>query len=447
MSKKICTINSQSISIREATLTKIPGDKSISHRAVILAALSSQSVEITNFLASDDCLNTAAIFKKLGVQITHKNETTLVIKGNGKQGLVPTPDTLDVGNSGTSIRLLTGLLSAQSFNSTIAGDASIAKRPMKRVIDPVSQMGAKITGQSLAGKTDIYPPLTIDGTPQLNGINYDMPVASAQVKSAILLAGLFAQSPTTIIEKKPSRDHTERMLQTFGVDITRNRNTITLVPPTALTLPEPAHIQVPSDFSSAAFFIVLGAIIPGLTLTLTGIGINPTRSALIDVLKKMNANITVTPTPSGGAEPIATITVTGGQLTNIDVPSEVIPIIIDEIPILSVAALLAKGTMRITNAEELRVKESDRIAATVALITAIGGQVEETPDGFITHQLTQAKSFSYDAGHDHRMAMSAIILALATQVDAVVKGCDYIQTSFPNFFELLQELKIQFSLE
>jgi 3-phosphoshikimate 1-carboxyvinyltransferase len=447
MSKKICKINHLDQHVNSATITQIPGDKSISHRAVILASLSDQHITITNFLASEDCLNTANIFRQLGIQITQSADNTLIIHGKGKHGLSESKDLLDVGNSGTSIRLLTGLLSAQSFKSTIAGDDSIARRPMKRVIDPVSQMGAKITGQALPGKTDIYPPLTINGTSQLQGIHYAMPVASAQVKSAILLAALFATTATTIIEKKPSRDHTERMLETFGVDIKRDGNIIHMMPPSQLKLPNHNHIHVPSDFSSAAFFLVLGAVIPGLTLTLTNIGLNPTRSALIDVLRKMNANIHVTPKLSDGAEPIGDITVTGGILTNIDVPSEVIPIIIDEIPILSVAALLAKGTMRIHNAEELRVKESDRIAGIVQLIQAIGGQVEETPDGFSTHSLTTPQDFHYDAGHDHRMAMSAIILAIATGVKAEVKGCDYIATSFPNFFDILRSLDIRFSLE
>ncbi len=447
MSKQYCKIPAQQLSINSKTIDQIPGDKSISHRAIILASLADHPITITNFLYSDDCLHTADIFRKLGVSIVVQPDYSVVVHGKGKQGLVGTSQLLDVGNSGTSIRLLTGLLSAQTFQSTIAGDASIAKRPMKRIIDPLTQMGATITGQALLHKTDIYPPLTITGNPQLQGIHYAMPVASAQVKSSLLLATLFANSPTTIIEKKPSRDHTERMLKTFGIDIKQDGTTITMTPPDQLTLSTGKHIHVPSDFSSAAFFIVLAAIIPGLTLTIKNIGLNPTRSALLDVLTQMKANIQITPNPSPNAEPTGEIIITGSVLTNIDVPPHLIPIIIDEIPILTVAALLAKGTMRISNAEELRIKESDRIAEIVTLIRAIGGVIAETPDGFTTQGLNTPKPFTYNAGHDHRMAMSAIILAIATQVDAEINGCDYIATSFPNFFKILNDLDIQFSLK
>jgi len=445
MTPKHCKIPAQTPPIDHFTLSSITGDKSVSHRAVIMASLSDTPVTIHNFLASDDCLNTAEIMRQMGVSITHDPTTqTLTVIGKGLHGLTPPSTRLNVGNSGTSIRLLTGLLCAQPFSSQIAGDASIAKRPMKRVVTPLTQMGANITGVHQEGKSDIFPPLTIAPSTHLNGIHYEMPVASAQVKSAILLAGLYANSPTTIIEHKPSRDHTERMFKNFGISLTQENGKITLIPPKALT--PPTRIRIPSDFSSASFLIVLAAIIPGYTLTLKNIGLNPTRKTLLDILLMMDADITVTLTSDTDAEPTGDIFIRGRRLKNIQVPASAIPFMIDEIPILSVAALLSDGPMTITDAEELRVKESDRIKAIVALVQSAGGQIIEHEDGFILHPLTTYRSFSYSGGHDHRMAMSAIILAIATSVTADVQGCEYISTSFPNFFDLLTQLRITHTL-
>ncbi|MDF2572440.1 MAG: aroA1, partial [Sporomusa sp.] len=327
----------------------IPGDKSISHRSVMLAGLADTPVKVTNFLHAADCRSTIDCMRALGVTIEQDEAGVLTITGRGFYGLSEPYNVLDAGNSGTTIRLLTGLLGAQPFFSVMTGDASLRKRPMARVITPLAKMGLKIMGR----ENSRYAPLSITAAEQINGIEYDMPVASAQVKSAILLASLYANSPTTITEPLPSRDHTERMFETFGIPVTRIGNSITIEPVEKLTAPE--LINIPGDISSAAFWLVAASIIPNSQLTLNNVGINPTRTGILDVLKRMGANITITNERRSGFEPVADIVVHSAQLKGVTIEAEIIPRLIDEIPVLAVAALFAEGKTTVRGAEELRV--------------------------------------------------------------------------------------------
>ena len=430
----------------ETTIGNIPGDKSLSHRAVILGSLAEGVSSFSGFLAAEDCLNTLKVFQAMGIEAT-QNKTDLTIYGKGLSGLQPTQNnkTLDVGNSGTGIRLITGVLAAQSFETHITGDASIQRRPMKRVITPLSLMGAKITGQTLAGKTDIYPPLHIVGTP-LSAISYTLPVASAQVKSAILLASLFSKDPTTVIEPEATRDHTERMLHGYGADIRREGHHIVCSGSRPLVAPQNRCIQIPADISSAAFFIVLGLITSHEGLHLTHVGVNPTRDAIINVLQAMGANIKISYQTGDDFEPHATISVYPSEMTNINVDPTVIPFLIDEIPILAVAALFSKGTLKVTGAKELRVKESDRISGIARMAASVGVPITETEDGFSLSGSPSGEHFVLDSHGDHRIAMSGIVLAYAAGMSAVVTDCACIQTSFPNFFEILGTLGMKPSL-
>jgi 3-phosphoshikimate 1-carboxyvinyltransferase len=370
----------------------IPGDKSISHRCVILTSLSKSTLTFNRFLTAEDCLNTANIFRQCGIEMTDEKDVIdtqrITIKGKGLRGLSKPTDTLYVGNSGTGIRLITGVLAGQNFDTTIEGDSSIAKRPMKRITSPLSLMNAKIAGQSREGSSDVYPPLNISPS-SLIGTEYTLPVASAQVKSAILLAALYANSPTTVIEPKFTRDHTEVLMSGFGINITKDGGTITLTPPeNELEFEGNTELTIPADFSSAAFFIVLGLIRSHENgIQLHDIGLNPTRSALIQVLQAgaKEGALTVDETGTTLGEPLGNISVSSSPLDNDAlsnaISDDIIPYIIDEVPILSVAALFGTGTLKIRNAEELRVKESDRIASTVAMIKALGGVAIEYVDG------------------------------------------------------------------
>jgi 3-phosphoshikimate 1-carboxyvinyltransferase len=423
----------------------IPGDKSISHRAVMIGSLAKGEYKFTNFLFSEDCLHTIEIFKLLGINITADTiKKEVLIQGKGLWGLTPAKQTLDVGNSGTLIRLITGVLAAQNFTSTITGDESIQTRPMKRVITPLSLMNANITGQS--GTTDTLPPLTIYGNPKLQPIHYTLPMASAQVKSAILLAGLYCQGTTIITEPTPCRDHTERMLQLFGADLTVNQTQIKLTGAKELSS-NLKEITIPSDLSSAAFFIILGLINKNCQFTLKQIGLNPTRNRLLQVLQQMGANISIQNQDQTYFEPMGDLLITSSNLNNITINPADIPNLIDEIPILAVAALFGKGIFKITNAQELRVKESDRIKAIVQSITAMGGTITEYPDGFeIIGNEGKIQDFEIDSFGDHRIAMSAIIAAIASNKQATIKNCACIATSFPNFFELLNSLQANVTL-
>lgn len=412
----------------------IPGDKSISHRSIMLAGLADTPVTITNFLHAADCWSTIHCMRLLGVSVEQDERGILTVKGNGLHGLTEPLDVLDAGNSGTTIRLLTGLLGAQPFFSILTGDASLRKRPMARVIAPLSKMGLKIIGREQSR----YAPLAISSAEQVQGIEYDMPVASAQVKSAILLAALFASRATIISEPMPSRDHTERMFETFGIPVIRDSQTITIKPVQKLNAPK--QINVPGDISSAAFWLVAASIVPNSHLVLVNVGINPTRTGILDILKQMGADITITNERYSGQEPVADIIVRSAKLSGVTIEAEIIPRLIDEIPVLAVAALFAEGRTVVTGAEELRVKETDRLKAVSLELAKMGAQITETSDGLIIIGRQTLNFAVCNSHHDHRMAMALAVAGMAAQ-GVEIEEPDCVKISYPDFFNILAELR------
>ncbi len=409
---------------------KIPGDKSISHRAVMFGSIAKGDTVITGFLRGDDCMSTISCFKKLGIDID-VTEDKVIVHGKGLKGLSAPAENLDVGNSGTTIRLISGILSAQNFDSTLNGDASIQKRPMKRVINPLSQMGADIESTN-----DGYAPLTIHGK-KLKAIEYTMPVASAQVKSSILLASLFAEGTTVINEPVASRDHTEIMLNYFGADIKNNDGVITSTPVEELYGKE---LEVPGDISSAAFFMVAGLIVPNSHIIIENVGINPTRTGIIDALRTMGGYVEILNERKSGGELVGDIEVRTSELKAITLEGGIIPRMIDEIPVFAVAALCAEGTTVVKDATELKVKESNRIATMGEELGKMGVEIEETGDGMIirgNQKLMGAKVYSH---LDHRVAMSCAIAALVADGETIITDADCVGISFPNFYELLNIL-------
>jgi len=412
----------------------VPGDKSISHRSVMLAGLADRPVRITNFLAAADCLSTVACMRSLGVKIEQTGDNELIVTGRGLFGLSEPDDILDAGNSGTTLRLLTGILAGQPFFSILSGDGSLRRRPMARVIAPLSKMGCRILGR----EQHRYAPLAILPADGIHGIAYAMPVASAQVKSALLFAGMFADGPTSITEPYLSRDHSERMLQTFGAKLSRSGLTVKLTPVQELFAPP--VIDVPGDISSAAFWLVAATIIPGSRLRLTNVGVNPTRTGIIDILRRMGADITVTAERRVGEEPVADLLVAAAELTGTTVEGEIIPRLIDEIPVLAVAALFARGRTVISGAEELRVKETDRLKAIAMELAKMGARIEETPDGLIIdgpQPLTGAVCSSHG---DHRMAMALAVAGMAAG-GAEIEEADCVAISYPGFFADIAKLQ------
>lgn len=407
----------------------VPGDKSISHRAVMLGALANGTTHITGFLMGEDCLSTIECVRKMGVEI-EITDKEVIVEGVGLHGLCEPEDTLYTGNSGTTTRLLCGILAGQPFTATLNGDASIQKRPMGRVIKPLREMGA-----SIEGKNDNYCPLTLYPS-ELHGIEYRLPVASAQLKSAILLAGLYAEGQTTVIEPAPSRDHTERMFRTLGVEIETEGNTITLEPPEDL---HAVNIAVPGDISSAAFFLVAGAIVPGSALTIKNVGVNPTRTGILDVLREMGADITES-NFRDDAEPVCDLTVRYSKLHGVEIGGSIIPRLIDELPVLAVAAAFADGETVIRDAQELKVKESNRIAAMVTELTRAGVDVEETDDGMIIRGGKTPCGATFETYKDHRIAMSLAILGLAAQSASRIHDPEVVSISYPDFFNTLEAL-------
>lgn len=408
----------------------VPGDKSISHRAVMLGALANGTTRITGFLMGEDCLSTIDCFRKMGTEI-EVSDHEVIVRGSGLRGLHASDALLYTGNSGTTTRLLCGILAGQAFTTKLSGDASIEKRPMARVITPLREMGAQIEG------TDgNYCPLTVQPASTLHGITYALPVASAQLKSAILLAGLYANSPTTVIEPAPSRDHTERMLRAMGAQIQTDGNTITLTPPHDLTA---VDITVPADISSAAFFLVAGAIVPGSVVTIRNVGVNPTRSGILDVLRDMGADITETNFRDNG-EPICDLTVKHSVLRGVSIGGEIIPRLIDELPVLAVAAAFATGETVIRDAQELKVKESNRIAAMVTELSKAGADVVETDDGMIIRGGKPLHGAVFDSYNDHRIAMSMAVCALACTSDSEIENPVVVAVSYPDFFDTLAQL-------
>lgn len=407
----------------------VPGDKSISHRAVMLGALANGTTHITGFLMGEDCLSTIDCFRKMGVSID-VSDKEVVVEGVGLHGLTAPECELYTGNSGTTTRLLSGILSGQSFTSTMNGDATIQRRPMGRVMKPLREMGA-----SIEGKDDNFCPLTMHPS-ELHGIEYRLPVASAQLKSAILLAGLYAEGQTTVIEPAPSRDHTERMFRALGVEIETNGNVITLNPPEDL---HAVDIAVPSDISSAAYFLVAGAIVPGSELTIKNVGVNPTRTGIIDVLRDMGADITESNFREE-AEPVCDLTVRYSRLHGTEIGGAIIPRLIDELPVIAVAAAFAEGETVIRDAQELKVKESNRIASMVAELSKAGVDVEETDDGMIVRGGEKPHGASFETYKDHRIAMSLAILGLAAEGASRIDEPEVVAISYPDFFGTIEKL-------
>jgi 3-phosphoshikimate 1-carboxyvinyltransferase len=415
------------------TIHTIPGDKSISHRAVIMGSLAHGVTTVNGFLLADDCLNNMAIWQQLGVRIDRHGDQ-LRIYGRGPRALQSPNRVLDVGNSGTAIRLIAGALGGTSVNATLTGDASIQKRPMGRIIEPLRAMGVRIESSDNG-----CPPLRIQGNPQLRlNTRYAMPIASAQVKSAVLLAGISAGVPVTVIEPEACRNHTEILLTVFGVPVLVDNRTIA-IPAASLTAPTDP-IQIPSDISSALFFIAYG-ILANRPIHLTHVGLNPSRIACITALKAMGIGIRMV-VDHTSREPMGDIYVDPSPLRhNVTIPLEWIPNIIDELPIIAMIALTQPGCFRVRGAEELRVKESDRIAGIVRLVQTLGGTITEYPDGFDIHGPQPiGLTWHYDAHFDHRLAMSAAIVSAAYGCQSVIDGSDSIQTSFPNFSAILNDI-------
>ncbi|HLW48028.1 MAG TPA: 3-phosphoshikimate 1-carboxyvinyltransferase [bacterium] len=407
---------------------RVPGDKSISHRAVLLGALARGTSRVDGFLRAEDCLRTVRCVRALGIRVDEEGERLTVHGGRLREP----DDVLDVGNSGTTIRLLTGILAGQPFHSTVTGDASIRRRPMDRIVDPLRRMGARITGRD-RGR---LAPLAIDGAP-LRGIAYTTPVASAQIKSAILLAGLFAGGETAVTEPSASRDHTERMLGTFGVPVGRDGLTLRIAGPAALV---PASVRVPGDISSAAFFFVAAAIVPGSEVTVRGVGLNPTRTGVLDVLRAMGARVEIALAREDGGEPAGDVTVQAAPLHGTTIGGDLIPRLIDELPVLAVAAAVADGETVIKDAAELRVKESDRIAALARELGGIGAHVEAQPDGLAIRGVPALRGGRAESGGDHRIAMALAVAGLRAAGPVTVDDTDCIRTSFPTFEETLRGL-------
>ena len=401
---------------------KVPGDKSISHRAVMLGSLANGVTEISGFLKGADCLSTIDCFRKMGIDIDINGEN-VTVHGNGLRGLKKPDEMLYTGNSGTTTRLLCGILAGQNFDTSITGDASIQKRPMGRVVKPLSMMGAKIENE--------YCPLYITGT-KLHGIDYKMPVASAQVKTAIILAGLYADGETVIHEIEKSRDHTELMLSAMGADLTVDNLDITVKPTNDLTA---VNVDVPSDISSAAFFLVLGAIMPNSQITVTNVGINPTRTGIIDVLKDMGADITLENVHTSAGETVADITVRSSSLKGTTVGGDIIPRLIDELPIIAVAAVFADGQTVIKDAQELKVKETNRIRAVVDEFNKCGIDITETDDGMIINGGKSIHGADFKTYGDHRMAMSLTVLAQLADGESTLDDSDCACVSYPTFFD------------
>lgn len=419
---------------RIKTEIHVPGDKSISHRAVMIGSLAQGMTTVRGFLASADCLATIDCLKKLGVGIDLAG-TKVEIKGSGLKGLEQTKELLDVGNSGTSIRLLSGILAGQPFLSKITGDESIQQRPMMRVVAPLREMGANIVGHSSKG--NVFAPLEIHGG-LLKPITYELPVASAQVKSAVLFAGLYADGETTVIERNQARDHTERMLLHFNAAIklqglrTKVRGNKDF---------EGAEVDVPGDISSAAFFMIAALMVPNSELLIKNVGVNPTRTGIIDVLHRMGARLEVMNEQLLAEEPRADILVKTSKLKAVRIDGQIIPRIIDEIPIIAVAATQAEGRTEIVGARELRVKESDRIATIAAELNKMGANVRELEDGLVIQGPTPLKAAEIDSHGDHRIAMSAAIAALVAEGETRINNTDCIETSFPGFSQLLSGLR------
>ena len=411
---------------------EVPGDKSISHRAILLGALADGVTEVTGLLRAQDCSATARAVMALGAEVTGWEGDPVRIRGVGGEGLREPEDVLDCGNSGTTMRLLAGVLAGRPFLSVLTGDASLRRRPMRRLVEPLSAMGATMLGRA-GGQ---YPPLAIRGG-SLSGIAWESPVASAQVKSAILLAGLQARGETRVSEPMASRDHTERMLRAFGVSVACQGTTVCLAGPAPLS---GARLEVPGDLSSAAFFLVAAAARPGSEVLVRNVGVNPTRTGVLQVLWDMGADIAVESPREAGGEPVADLRVRGRLLKGARIGGTLIPRLLDEIPALAVAAALAEGETRITGAGELRVKETDRLSGLAGELSKLGVQIAEDPDGLRIAGGRPLRGAVVSSLGDHRMAMSLAVAGLFAEGETVVQDVACAETSFPGFLPRLREL-------
>ncbi|MGH7388821.1 MAG: 3-phosphoshikimate 1-carboxyvinyltransferase [Candidatus Rokuibacteriota bacterium] len=414
---------------RLAGRTEVPGDKSISHRAALLGALADGVTEIRGFLEAEDCLRTLAAVEALGAEVTRKGPGEYRVSGAG--GFQEPGDVVDCGNSGTTARLLMGVLAGQPFWTCMTGDASLRRRPMARVAEPLRRMGATITGRADGGRL----PLAVRGARPLRAIAYESPVASAQVKSAVLLAGLHADGAVAVTEPAQSRDHSERMLRRFGARVETGGLTTTITPGAL----RGTSVVVPGDISSAAFLLVAGLVVPDARVTVAGIGLNPTRTGVLEALQAMGARLDVTPGEDAG-EPIGAVTAVTTELHGVTVAGELVPRLIDEVPVLAVAAALARGATQIRDAAELRVKESDRVAALARELAAMGADVRELPDGLALVGPARLRGARVASGGDHRIAMALAVAGLAAEGETLVEDVACIATSFPQFADALNAL-------
>lgn len=419
---------------------RVPGDKSISHRSIMLGALAEGTTHVSGFLQGEDCIATIDAFRAMGVQIEGPSaDGEVVIEGVGLQGLSAPEGVLNLGNSGTSMRLLSGLMAAQEFDVTMVGDSSLNGRPMRRVTGPLSTMGAQI-----ATDDDGTPPLVITGDQALQGISYEMPMASAQVKSSLLLAGLYAEGTTTVTEPAPTRDHTERMLGGFGYQVTVDGAVASVTGGGKLTA---TNVDVPSDISSAAFFLVGASIAKDSDLLIRHVGMNPTRTGVVDILKLMGANIAVENEQVVGGEPVADLRVKSAQLKGINIPESLVPLAIDEFPALFVAAACAEGKTVLTGAEELRVKESDRIQVMADGLAVLGIDATATPDGMVIEGGKPYGGGKVDSHGDHRIAMAFTIAASRATAGIEIHNCANVDTSFPGFANLVQSCGLSIEVQ
>ena len=408
----------------------VPGDKSISHRALLLGALAEGTSEITGFLPASDCLATMNCLRALGVEIKAHNTDQLAVHGRGLHGLQVSADPLDCVRSGTTMRLLTGILAGQPFESTLTGDEQLLRRPMRRVVEPLRRMGADIKD------TNGHAPLTVNGR-SLRGAVHELDVASAQVKSALLLAGLSADGSTTVRQPGPARDHTERMLATMGTDIQTSGLTVTLHPISHLS---PLSLCIPGDVSSAAFLLVAATLVPGSEVTVLGVGVNPTRTGLLDVLQAMGTELYVDNRRTAAGEPVADVTSRASKLRGVTVAGDTVVRMIDEFPILAVAATQARGTTIVRDAEELRVKETNRIETVVQELRTLGAHIEAKADGFVVEGPTPLQGGVVDSHGDHRVAMALTVAGLIAERKVVVRDVECIGDSFPGFADQMSNL-------
>jgi 3-phosphoshikimate 1-carboxyvinyltransferase len=416
---------------------RVPGDKSISHRALLLGAIAGGSSRVEGFLPASDCRATLRNVRALGVEAEERSPTTLIVVGRGLHGLQEPEDVLDCGRSGTTMRLLAGLLAGQPFTSLLTADAQLRRRPMGRIVEPLRLMGATVLGRG-DGR---WPPIALRGG-HLQGIGYDLPVASAQLKSALLLAGLYADGPTTLRVPGPARDHTERMLIAMGAELSIQDWTVEIQPGGEL---QALDVVVPGDLSSAAFLVVAATLLPGSELTIEGLGVNPTRTGLLDVLGEMGADVTCCNERTVSGEPVADLTVRASELHGVEVRGTIVVRAIDELPVLAVAATQARGETVLRDAAELRVKETDRIATTVQELRRLGAEIEPRPDGFVVRGPTPLRSpgAEVDSHGDHRLAMALVVAGLVARDEIVVQGTDCIADSFPGFEATLSECGIE----